>query len=234
MQASSELTKQLVPSKQPTADSFDVKVPLTSLKYALSLAGKLNQSINQVRRNFIKPSLPVQYAMLAGIADDSSEHLFKDSITDSMESLKEENQMKALLKKGPDLLGKRKHSFPQHSSNFKASSKTLRRIQDKGHYVKPISKLQQLQSAAQQYKERHLPLKLQLETKETLISFQNALQVKNFDLVKKCLQDRVKSFQSGTLKFHLKQWKELTSDPKILSTVSRMHIEGAGFCCCRN
>ena len=99
-------------SKQPTADSFDVKVPLTLLKSALSLAGKLNQSINQLRSNFIKPSLPAQYARLADIADDSSEHLFGDSITDSLESLKKKNQKKALLKKGPDLLGKRKHSFP--------------------------------------------------------------------------------------------------------------------------
>ena len=55
VQASSELTKQLVSSKQPTAASFDVKIPLTLLKNALSLAGKLNQSINQLRRNFIKP-----------------------------------------------------------------------------------------------------------------------------------------------------------------------------------
>ena len=76
VQASSELTKQLVSSKQPTVDLFDVKVPLTLLKNALSLAAKLNQSINQLRGNFIKPSLPVQYARLADIADDSSEHLF--------------------------------------------------------------------------------------------------------------------------------------------------------------
>ena len=77
VQASSELTKQLVSSKQPTVDSFDVKVPLTLIKNALSLAAKLNQSINQLRGNFIKPSLLVQYARLAGIADDSSEHLFQ-------------------------------------------------------------------------------------------------------------------------------------------------------------
>ena len=68
VQPSSKLTKQLVSSKQPTVDSFDVKVTLTLLKNALSLAGKLNQSINQLRRNFIKPSLPVQYARLADIA----------------------------------------------------------------------------------------------------------------------------------------------------------------------
>ena len=115
MQASSELIKEMVSSKQPAADSFDVKVPLTLLKNTLSLAGKLNQSINQLRKNFIKPSLRVQYARLADIADDSSEHVFGDPITGSLDSLKKENQLKALLKKGPDLLGKRKHSFPQHS-----------------------------------------------------------------------------------------------------------------------
>ena len=99
VQASSELTKQLVSSKQPRTDSLDAKVPLTLLQNALSLAGKLNRSINQLRRNFITP-LPAQYARLADIADDSSEHFFRDSITDSLESLKKENQIKALLKKG--------------------------------------------------------------------------------------------------------------------------------------
>ena len=51
------------------------------------------------------------------------------------------------------------------------------------------------------------------------------MHVKNFDFVKKCLQDSVKSFQGGTLKFHLKQWKKLTSDSEILTTVYGMHIE---------
>ena len=37
------------------------------------------------------------------------------------------------------------------------------------------------------------------------MSSENALQVKNFDLVKKYLEDRVKSFQGETLKFYLKQ-----------------------------
>ena len=84
--AFSKVTRQLVSSKQPSVDSFDVKVPLTLLSNALSPAGTLNQSINQLGRSFIKPSLPVQYARLADITDDSSEHLFGDSITDSLES----------------------------------------------------------------------------------------------------------------------------------------------------
>ena len=83
-------------SKQPTIDSFDIEIPLTLLKNTLSLTGKLNQSFNQLRKNFIKPSLPVQYDRLADIADDSSKHLFKDIMTDSLESLKNKNQMKAL------------------------------------------------------------------------------------------------------------------------------------------
>ena len=38
--------------------------------------------------NFIKPSLPAQYVRLADIAVESSEHLFGDSVTDFLESLK--------------------------------------------------------------------------------------------------------------------------------------------------
>ena len=51
---SSELAKQLVPSKQLTVDSFDVKMSLTLLKNALFLTSELNESIQQLRRNFIK------------------------------------------------------------------------------------------------------------------------------------------------------------------------------------
>ena len=136
VQASSELTKQLASSIQPQVDSFDIKVSFRLLKYALSLAVKLNQSINLLRRLFIKPSLPVQCASLADIADDSPEHIFGDSITDSLESLKKENQIKALQGTRPDLLRKWKHSFSKQSSNFKLSSKTLKRTQHQGHYVR--------------------------------------------------------------------------------------------------
>ena len=133
-------------------NSFDVNVPLmTLLKNALSLASALNQSINQLRRTFIKASLPVQYARLADIADGSSEHLFRDSITNSLESLKKENQMKALPRKGPHLLGKRKHFFSQQSSNFKASSKTLKRSQDQGHYVRKSDLSQKYNNYNRQY-----------------------------------------------------------------------------------
>ena len=149
VQASSEFTNQLVSSKEPSVNSFDVNVPLTMLKNALSLASALNQSINQLRKNFIKPSLPVQYFRLADIADGSSEHLFRDSITDSLESLKKENQMKALPRKGPDLLGKRKHFFSQ--SNFKASSKTLKRSQDQGHYVRKSDRSQKYNNNNRQH-----------------------------------------------------------------------------------
>ena len=51
---SSELAKQLVPSKQLTVDSFDVKMSLTFLKNALFLASELHESIQQLRRNLIK------------------------------------------------------------------------------------------------------------------------------------------------------------------------------------
>ena len=258
VQTSSELSKQPVFSKQPTVDSFDVKVSLPLLKNALSLAAKLNQTINKLRRHFIKPSLSVQYSRLADIADDSSEHLFGDSVTDSLEFLEKKNErtaekraisirekvtllstivvklkglfqdpekntrskalfkkvksvseleqqlqqlqqtqilslihqnlwkwkIKAMLKKGLKSLGKRYHSFPQQSPNIKASFKTLKKTQDQGHYVKRPSQFLNYYNnynncnRHSSTKEGHLLPKLQLETKETLIPFQNAWQVK--------------------------------------------------------
>ena len=41
----------------------------------------------------------------------------------------------------------------------------------------------------------------------------------------KYFQDRVKSFQEGTPRIHLKQWKDLTSDSYVLTTVSGMYIK---------
>ena len=54
---------------------MNVTVPLTVLKNALPLTGNFNQTINYLRRNFIKPSLPTQCARLIGITDGSSKRL---------------------------------------------------------------------------------------------------------------------------------------------------------------
>lgn len=59
--------------------------------------------------------------------------------------------MKALLRKGPDLLGKKKHSSPQQSSNFKSSPKTLKRTQDQGHYVKMSNQSQNSYNIRNEY-----------------------------------------------------------------------------------
>ena len=53
---------------------------MNSLKDALSLAGKTNNSLNQVRRQLIKPCLPAKFAKLADINDDYAEFLFGDNI----------------------------------------------------------------------------------------------------------------------------------------------------------
>jgi len=43
----------------------DIRESLEQLKDAMTLVGKTAQSLNQVRRDLIKPSLPKQYASLA-------------------------------------------------------------------------------------------------------------------------------------------------------------------------
>lgn len=54
--------------------------------------------------------MPIQYATLGNKSDDSFEHILGDSIRNALKSLQNENKMKALLKKGPDLQRKGKHS----------------------------------------------------------------------------------------------------------------------------
>ena len=81
---------------------------------------------------------------------------------------------------------------------------------------------------SQNYNNNYIGTAVQRRTPTTEVltgSFQNVLLIKNFDLVKKYLQGRVKSFQGETLKFHLKQWEELTSNREVLTTVSGVDIE---------
>ena len=134
LKAASELTNILQSLKQgkPITDK-DIKTPMTSLKDSLSLAGKVNQSINQLRRYLIKPSLPSQYSKLADLTDESAEHLFGDSISEKLDSLNKENQLKSLLtdKNQPSgklskIQGKRRY-YQSDVSNSKSSSKTQKR-----------------------------------------------------------------------------------------------------------
>ena len=48
-------------------------ITLTMLKDSLSLAGKMSQSINQLRRKLIKPTLPPQFSKLAEKSEESPE-----------------------------------------------------------------------------------------------------------------------------------------------------------------
>ena len=88
VKAASELSQYLQASSQGNK-AIDIKTPLTMLKDALSLAGCANQSLNKLRRNLIKPSLPAEYAKLADIAT-------------ALENLQKENKTKKLLKKHPE------------------------------------------------------------------------------------------------------------------------------------
>ena len=91
--------------------------PLTKIKDALSLAGKANQELNQIRRSIIKPYLPQQFTKMADISDDSKSFLFGDLIADTVESLRKENQTKSLLRDKTNL--KRKHpQSQQEPSNY--------------------------------------------------------------------------------------------------------------------
>ena len=78
--------------------SLDLKTPMNSLKDSLSLAGKTSQSLNRLRRQLIKPSLPSKFAKLADNDDDSAKFLFGDNISESLESLSKEHKIKYLLK----------------------------------------------------------------------------------------------------------------------------------------
>ena len=58
----------------------------------------MSQSISQLRRKLIKPTLPTQFSKLAEKSEESSEWLFGDSVSESIENIEKENKLKSLLK----------------------------------------------------------------------------------------------------------------------------------------
>ena len=82
--ASWELTK-LLPKHNNT--HHVIKTPLSLLKNSLSLAGSLNQDLNQYRRDIIKHTLPSQFVKISESADDSSAYLFGESLTEKIDKL---------------------------------------------------------------------------------------------------------------------------------------------------
>ena len=96
------------------------KIPLNFLKDSLSLAGKANQMINQLRRQLIKPTLPPKYCQITDIADDLATYLFGEKISELLETLNKEHQLRSLLN---DKSSSSKRKF-QESPNYASSSKT--------------------------------------------------------------------------------------------------------------
>ena len=97
LKASSQLSNMMKLIKQKGIN-LDLKTPMNSLKDSLSLAGKTSQSLNRLRRQLIKPSLPSKFAKLADNDDDSAKFLFGDNILQSLEFLSKEHKIKYLLK----------------------------------------------------------------------------------------------------------------------------------------
>ena len=121
----------------------EIKEALTELKDSMTLAGNVSEQINQVRRDFIKPTLPREYKKLALEADETSELLFGSSLCEKLEKLKKENNLCALLST------KRKFEEPKnfHSSS-KAQTRTYRQrcsIQEE-LTAKQVRKIEQVKS----------------------------------------------------------------------------------------
>lgn len=136
LKAAAELRSYMRYTDQFKNAGIDIEIPLEMIKDSLYIAGKVNQTINQFRRNLIRPSLPSRFAKLADVADETSEWLFGDSISERVEFLEKENKLNALLK--TDRKSSVKRKFTEHQqSNSKSSSKTQKRTNENGQSFKP-------------------------------------------------------------------------------------------------
>ena len=76
----------------------EIKKALTELKDSMTLADNVSQQLNQVKRNFIKPTLPnlpKEYKKLASEADETGR--LGSGLCEKLEKLKKENTLCALL-----------------------------------------------------------------------------------------------------------------------------------------
>ena len=107
----------------------EVREALKDLKDSMTFAGKLSQQINQIRRDLIKPSIPIDYKKLASEADETSELLFGSGLCEKMEKLKKQNQLCSLLNTSSydNKGGKRKYDYDYSSKNSHPSQKTQKR-----------------------------------------------------------------------------------------------------------
>ena len=95
----------------------EVREALTDLKDSMTLAGKLSQQLNQVRRDMIKPNIPKEFQKLASDPDETSDLLFGSSLCENIEKLKKESRLCAML--NPERKGsKRKFEHTKNSSPF--------------------------------------------------------------------------------------------------------------------
>ena len=88
------------------------------------MAGRVSQTMNNLRRDLMKTSLPKGYLKLASEAQESSELLFGESVCERLEKLNKENKLKEILNNK-----ERKPKRMFDSSNENPSFKPLRRVE---------------------------------------------------------------------------------------------------------
>ena len=129
LRAASDVTEASKQKSDPTPLIVNV---MTSLKEAMSLAGKTSQLLNQLRRDQIKPNLPSNFKKLAVEVDEASEMLFGESVCDRLEAMKRENKLAQMLEK--ERGQKRKMDKPTPSGNGWSSYKARKGTSDQeGH-----------------------------------------------------------------------------------------------------
>ena len=76
LKAASESTTYVSLKKDSAVKGVDTKILLKMLKDTFSLAMKVNKTLNQFRKNLVKPSLLEQFVKIVEKVEESSEWLF--------------------------------------------------------------------------------------------------------------------------------------------------------------
>ena len=109
-----------------------------SLAEGMTLAGETNQRLNQLRRDYYKPSIPPHLKSLCDKAKETESELFGDNLEEKLKVIKGENSLREEFKKKPATSTfkspnpKKENRYspyekkdkPWISSNYKASQKS--------------------------------------------------------------------------------------------------------------
>jgi hypothetical protein len=200
---------------QATAKATDeLKIPLT---HAIVLALSANWEFNQKRRDLLRPHLNSRYSALCNPSTPITTELFGDDIGKEIDEVTKTSRLGLKLstprKERPRFHSYMVHLFVvlkahQHSNDVTTEPSTIF-----------FRRTKFLSSQTRREVRQHTNTE-----RTTITSDFHCNQVSYINTIHSLLEKQSK-FVGGQIRFHIQQWREITSDPYVLLCLTNCHLE---------